>query len=82
MTEAVALTVPEVAVIVAVPFATEVTRPADDTVAIDELDVVHVTGAPDITDPDASLTVAVKVAVSASEAKLKLVGESVTEAAV
>ena len=82
MTEAVALTVPEVAVIVAVPFATEVTRPAEDTVAIDELDVVHVTVAPEITDPDASLTVAVKVAVSASEAKLKLVGERVTEAAV
>ena len=82
MTEAVALTVPEVAVIVAVPFTTEVTRPAEDTVAIDELDVVHVTVAPDITDPDASLTVAVKVAVSASEAKLKLVGERVTEAAV
>ena len=82
MTEAVALTVPEVAVIVAVPSATAVTSPADDTVAIDELDVVHVTGAPDITDPDASFTVAVKVAVSANEAKLKLVGESVTEAAV
>ena len=82
MTEAVALTVPEVAVIVAVPSATAVTRPADETVAIDELDVVHVTGAPDITDPDASSTVAVKVAVSANEAKLKLVEESVTEAAV
>ena len=81
MTEAVALTVPEVAVIVAVPFATEVTRPAEDTVAIDELDVVHVTGAPDITDPDASLTVAVKVAVSANEANERLVGDSVTEEA-
>ena len=78
MTEAVALTVPEVAVIVAVPSATAVTSPADDTVAIDELDVVHVTVAPDITVPPASLTVAVSVAVSASEAKLKLVGDSVT----
>jgi hypothetical protein len=30
-------------VIVALPFATEVTSPADDTVATDELDVAHVT---------------------------------------
>ena len=64
--------------IVAVPSATEVTRPADDTVAVDELDVAHVTVAPDITFPPASLTVAVSVAVSANEAKLKLVGDSVT----
>ena len=82
MTEAVALTVPEVAVIVADPFATAVTSPADETVATPSADVAHVTVAPDITDPDASLTVAVKVVVSASEAKLKLVGERVTEAAV
>ena len=81
MTEAVALTVPEVAVIVAVPFATEVTRPAEDTVAIDELDVAHVTVAPDITVPAASLTVGVKVAVSANEANERLVGDSVTEEA-
>ena len=82
MTEAVALTEPEVAVTVAVPFATEVTRPADETVADNVSDDAHVTGASDITDPDASFTVTVKVAVSASEAKLKLVGESVTDAAV
>jgi len=67
-----------VAVIVAVPFVTEVTRPADETVAMDELDVAHVTVAPDITVPPASFTVAVRVAVSANEAKLRLVGESVT----
>ena len=67
--------------IVADPVATEVTSPADDPVAMDELDVVHVTVAPDITDPTASFTVAVSVAVSASEARLKLVGESVTEEA-
>ena len=72
---------PEVAVIVAVPSATEVTRPADDTVAMDVLEDTQVTVAPDITVPTASLTVAVSVAVSASEAKLKLVGESVTEEA-
>ena len=64
------------------PVATEVTRPADETVATEASDEDQVTGAPDITDSDASFTVAVKVAVSASEAKLKLVGESVTEAAV
>ena len=69
---------PDVAVIVAVPSATEVTRPADETVAMDELDVVQVTVAPDMVLPTASLTVAVSVAVSANEAKLKLVGDSVT----
>ena len=66
------------AVIVAVPSATEVTRPADDTVATDELDVAQVTVAPDITVPTASLTVAVSVAVSANEANDRLVGDSVT----
>jgi hypothetical protein len=69
---------PEVAVIVAVPSATEVTSPADETVAMDVLEDAQVTVAPDITVPPASLTVAVSVAVSASEAKLKLVGKSVT----
>ena len=59
------------------PVATEVTSPADETVAIDELDVAHVTVGLEITDPPASFTVAVKVAVSANEAKLRLVGESV-----
>jgi hypothetical protein len=63
------------------PVTTEVTRPADDTVATAVFVDDHVTVAPDITDPTASLTVAVSVAVSASEAKLKLVGESVTEEA-
>ena len=70
---------PEVAVIVAVPFATAVTKPADETVAIDELDVVHVTVASDIVVPAASFTVAVSVAVSANEANERLVGDSVTE---
>ena len=72
-------TEPDVAVIVAVPSATEVTNPADDTVATDELDVAHVTVAPDITVPPASLTVAASVAVSANEAKLRLVGDRVTD---
>ena len=70
---------PEVAVIVAVPFATAVTKPADETVAIDELDVVHVTVASDIGVPTASFTVAVSVAVSANEANERLVGDRVTE---
>ena len=79
---AVLLAEPDVAVIVAVPSATEVTNPADDTVAIEEFDVVHVTVAPLIVLPTASFTVATSVAVSESEAKLRLVGASVTEAAV
>ena len=69
----------DVAVIVAVPSATAVTRPSDETVATDELDVVHVTVAPDITDPPASFTVAASVAVSANEANDRLVGDRVTE---
>ena len=64
--------------IVADPVPTEVTRPADDTVAMDVLEDAQVTVAPEITVPTASLTVAVSVAVSANEAKLKLVGDSVT----
>ena len=59
VTAAVALTDPEIAVIVALPLATAVTRPDDDTVATDEFDVVHVTVAPDMVFPSASLTVAV-----------------------
>ena len=73
---------PDVAVIVAVPSATEVTNPVDDTVATDAADELHVTvTTPDITVPTASFTVAVRVAVSASEAKLRLVGDSVTDEA-
>jgi hypothetical protein len=68
-------------VIVAVPLVTAVTRPASETVATPSADVVHETVAPDIVLSLASLTVAVTVAVSAKEAKLKLVGASVTEAA-
>jgi hypothetical protein len=68
-------------VIVADPLATAVTRPADDTVATDELDVVQVTVGLGIVLLFASFTVATSVAVSESDAKLKLVGDSVTEAA-
>ena len=73
------LTEPEVAVIIAVPFATEVTSPPPDvTVAMDEFDVAHVTGAPEITVPPASFTVTASVAVSANEENDRLVGDSVT----
>ena len=81
VTEAVPVAEPEVPVIVALPSATEVTKPTDETVAIPVSDEVQVTVAPDITLPDASLTVAVKVAVSANEANERLVGDSVTEEA-
>ena len=73
------LTDPDVAVIVAVPSTTAVTSPADETVATDELDVIHVTVASEITVPAASLMVAVRVAVSPADVKLRLVGASVTD---
>jgi hypothetical protein len=57
--DAVALADPEVAVIVAEPFATEVTRPVDETVATAASDVAHVTAALAIVAPFWSLTVAV-----------------------
>jgi hypothetical protein len=78
VTAAVAFTEPDVAVIVATPEATEVTRPADDTVATDELDVAHVTVAPEIVVPPASLTVGVSVAVAPTDESDRLVGDSVT----
>ena len=77
--DAVALAAPEVAVIVTVPFEAAVTRPADETVATDAADVAHVTVAPDIVAPSASFTVAVRVAVSANEVKLRLSGDRVTD---
>ena len=68
---------PEVAVIVAVPFALAVTSPADETVAIVVSDDAQVTVAPDIVAPPASFTVATSDAVSLTDAKLRLVGDSV-----
>ena len=81
VTDAVALADPDVAVIVAVPSATEVTRPAVETVATPVAVEAQVTLAPTTADPAASVTVASNVAVSASEAKFTVVGDSVTEAA-
>ena len=68
--------------IVAVPSATAVTNPADETVAMDEFDVTHVTVGFEMTFPPASLTVATSVVVSPAEVKLRLVGDSVRDAAV
>ena len=82
MAVAVPLADPDVAVMVAVPSATAVTRPADETVATDELDVAQVTSASEITVPPASVTVAAREAVSPIDVKLTLVGDRVTEAAV
>jgi hypothetical protein len=68
-------------VIVAVPSATEVTRPADETVATAASDVAHVTVALAIVVPFWSLTVADNCCVSPKEVKLKLVGERVIDVA-
>ena len=77
----VAANTPNVAVTVAVPSATAVTSPAVETVVTDAADVVHETVTPDITFPPESFTVAVTVAVSPSEAKLTLVGDTVIDEA-
>ena len=58
-TAAVALAEPDIAVIVALPSATAVTKPADETVATALSADVHVTVAPLIVAPFWSLTVAV-----------------------
>ena len=81
VTVAVAVADPDVAVIVALPLATAVTRPAVDTVATDALDELHDTLAPLIVAPFWSLTVAVSWDVSPSEEKLKLVADNVIEVA-
>jgi hypothetical protein len=64
-----------------VPFEAAVTKPADETVAIVMSDDAHITVAPATIVPSASFTVAVSVVVSANEAKLRLVCDSVTDAA-
>jgi hypothetical protein len=76
----VALTDPEVAVIVAVPLATAVMSPADDTVAALVFDELQVTVAPDMAVPPLSLTVGVKVAVSPTDTNDMLVGDRVMDA--
>ena len=79
VTVAVLLAEPDVAVMVAVPFAIAVASPADDTVAMVASEDAHVTVAPVMVLSLASFTVATSDAVSANEAKLRLVGDRVTE---
>ena len=81
VTAAVPLADPDVAVMVAVPSATEVTRPEEETVATDALDELHVTEAPLIVAPFWSFTVAESWDVSPSDEKLRLVADSVIELA-
>ena len=81
MTDAVPLAAPEVAVTVAVPPATAVTRPADETVATDAADVAHDTLAPLIVAPFWSLTVADSWDVAPNASRLTLVGDRTIEVA-
>jgi hypothetical protein len=81
VTAAVPLAEPEVAVIVAVPSATDVTAPDEETVATDAAEEAHDTLAPLIVAPFWSLTVAESCCVAPIEIKLKLVGETVIEVA-
>ena len=67
--------------IVAVPSATEVTSPVDDTVATVASNVAHVTVALAIVAPFWSLTVADSWDVAPSEARLRLVTEMVIDVA-
>ena len=61
-----------------VPAATDVTRPADDTVATEELEVDQVTVAPDMVLPPLSFTVGTNVTVSPTDVNVFDVGERVT----
>ena len=81
VTPAVPLADPAVAVIVAVPLATAVTRPEAETVATEAADVDHVTLALAIVAPFWSLTVAESCCVAPKEAKLRVVADSVIEVA-
>ena len=78
MTTAVPLAEPDVAVIVSVPFATAVTSPADDTVAIVVSEDAHVTVAPEMVVPPASFTVPANVTVSPTDAKVFVLGDNTT----
>ena len=63
---------------VAVPLATAVTNPADETVATDALDDDHVATESERTVPSESLTVALSVAVSPIDTKDSELGDTVT----
>ena len=81
---AVLLATPEVqvlvAVIVAVPFATAATRPAEETVEIVVSDDVHITVASGMVSPASSLTVEVRLVVSPSATNASDVSDNVTAA--
>ena len=80
VTDADASSEPDVALIVAVPFATAVTRPPDETLAAAP-DVAHVTLAPLIVAPFWSLTVAVSCAVIPRAFNQTLFGNNVIDVA-
>ena len=82
MAVAVALTDPDVAVMVAVPSVTAVTSPADETDATEVSDVAHAMVGFEMMFPAPSLTVVTRVVVSPADVKLRLVGASMIEAAV
>ena len=81
VTDAVALTEPDVAVIIAVPAPTDVTDPDADTVATPVFDDVHVTGASLIVAPFWSLTMTASCCVDPAVVKFKLVGDIVIDEA-
>ena len=82
MTVAVALTDPDVAVMVAVPSMTAGTSPSAETVATEASDVAHAMLGFVMMFPAASLTVVTRVVVSPADVKLTLVGDRVIEEAV
>ena len=65
--------------IVAVPSATAVTSPAEETVATDAADVDQVTVAPDMAVPPASFTVALTVTVSPNDVRVFVLGDTATD---
>ena len=64
--------------IVAVPSATEVTRPVEETVATPVSDDDQITVAPDMTVPPQSFAVALNVTVSPNDAKVLVPGDTST----
>ena len=59
--------------------STAVTKPPDETVATDAADVVHVTAAPGIVAPSASVTVGESVAIAPIDPSDRFVGDRVTD---
>ena len=76
-TEVVPTAEPDVAVIVAAPAVTAVTRPEEETVATAGAEDTHDTDAPGIAEPFWSLTSAESCSVSSSDEKANVLGETV-----